>query len=368
MFAKIMFLAALIVGLGFHPNEAAADEAWRVQKSSGEVWIGHAGAQPVALTPAAVVNPGDRLRTGPNGRVLLVRGVETILVSPNSSIGVPAQSSDGTTTILQESGSILLEVEKKAQNHFEVETPYLVAVVKGTQFQVSVDRKGSKVDVLSGQVEVADLRSGQVALVLPGQVASVLGGGVPGLSLSGSGVLNQIREGQPRAPRVPSVVPIEGRANGNAAQPIAIKQALGDVKVDFQKVTKGLVRAETVVRLNDRAKGKGSDSSSTASNGNGASGSGAGSNGNGNSNGGGNGNGGGGGLGNASSGSGGSGGGLGLGGGNGGGNGNGNGGGGLGLGQTTAAVAGQGVGIVENLGNGLGNAFGKLGCKGKGGC
>jgi hypothetical protein len=361
MFAKITLLAALIVGLGFHPNEAAAQEAWRVQRSSGEVWIGHAGAQPVALTSAAVVNPGDWLRTGPSGRVLLVRGVETILLSPNSTIGVPAQSADGTTTILQESGSILLQVEKKAQNHFEVETPYLVAVVKGTQFQVSVDRAGSKVDVISGQVEVADLRSGQVALVLPGQIARVLGDGAPGLSLSGSGVLNQIKEGQPRAPRVPSAVPAEGpaRSNGRAAHPIAIKQALGDVKVDFQKVTKGLARAETGAR-----------SRPSSNNGNGASGSGNSSSsasGNGSSNGGENA------LGNAGSGNSGSGGsgGLGLGSGgsgSGGGSGTGSGGGGLGLGQTAAAAIGQGIGFVENLGNGLGNAFGKNGCKGKGGC
>ena len=155
------------------------------------------------------------------------------------------------------SGSILLEVEKKAQNHFEVETPYLVAVVKGTQFQVSVDRAGSKVDVISGQVEVADLRSGQIALVLPGQIARVLGDGAPGLSLSGTGILNQIKEGQPRAPRVPSAVPSEGpaRSNGRAAQSITIRHALGDVKVDFRKVTKGLARAETGVRSNDRVKG-----------------------------------------------------------------------------------------------------------------
>jgi hypothetical protein len=351
MFAKITLLAALILGLGFPSSEAAAGEAWRVQKSSGEVWIGHAGAQPVALTSAAVVNPGDRVRTGPSGRVLLVRGVETILISPNSTIGVPAQSDEGTTTIFQESGSILLEVEKKAQNHFEVETPYLVAVVKGTQFQVSVDRSGSKVDVISGQVEVADLRSGQIALVLPGQIARVLGDGAPGLSLSGTGILNQIKEGQPRAPRVPSAVPSEGpaRSNGRAAQPTAIKHALGDVKVDFQKVTKGLARAETGVRLNDRAKGNGSDGSSgpSANNGNGAGGNG---------------------LASASSGISGSGGGggLGLGGGgsgNGGANSN-----GLGLGHTAASAIGQGVGLVENLGNGLGSVFGKNGCKGKGGC
>ena len=72
--------------------------------------------------------------------MLLVRGEETILISPNSVIGVPAEKKDGmSTTIVQQAGSILLEVEKRNVKHFEVETPYLAAVVKGTQFSVTVD-------------------------------------------------------------------------------------------------------------------------------------------------------------------------------------------------------------------------------------
>ena len=86
------------------------------------------------------MKPGDTIRTGRNGRVLLVRGEETILISPNSVIGLPTEKKDGlATTILQQAGSILLEVEKRNVKHFEVETPYLAAVVKGTQFRVSVN-------------------------------------------------------------------------------------------------------------------------------------------------------------------------------------------------------------------------------------
>ena len=92
----------------------AQDSAWRVSKSSGDVWFTTSGAQPVALANNAVVKAGDTLRTGQNGRVLLVRGAESILVSANSVIGIPADKKEGlSSTILQQAGTILLDVEKR---------------------------------------------------------------------------------------------------------------------------------------------------------------------------------------------------------------------------------------------------------------
>ncbi len=83
---------------------------------------------------------------------------------------LPAEKKEGlATTITQQAGSILLEVEKKNVKHFEVETPYLAAVVKGTQFRVTVSASGATVDVTRGQVEVSDFKSGQIAMVMPGQ-------------------------------------------------------------------------------------------------------------------------------------------------------------------------------------------------------
>ena len=135
-----------------------------------------------------------------------MRGEETILVSPNSVIGLPAEKKDGlSTTIVQQAGSILLEVEKRNVKHFEVETPYLAAVVKGTQFRVTVNAASTSVDVIRGQVEVADFRSGQIAQVMPGQVATAFSHGKPGLSLSGSGTFNPIEQGKPRPPSIERV-------------------------------------------------------------------------------------------------------------------------------------------------------------------
>src|SRR3974390_209819 len=86
---------------------AADGGIWAVGKSSGEVWVTTTGAEQVSLTQEVVLKPGDSIRTGRNGRVLLVRGEETILVSPNSVIGLPTEQQDGpATTILQPRGSV----------------------------------------------------------------------------------------------------------------------------------------------------------------------------------------------------------------------------------------------------------------------
>ena len=197
-YARILTMALAFAA--FSNAHAAEDGTWSVSKSSGEVWMTTTGAQPVSLGQEDVLKPGDSIRTGRNGRVLLVRREETILVAPNSVIGLPVEKKDGlSTTIVQQAGSILLEVEKRNVKHFEVETPYLAAVVKGTQFRVSVNAASTSVDVIRGQVEVADFRSGQIAQVMPGQAATAFAHGKPGLSLSGSGAFSPIEQGKPRA-------------------------------------------------------------------------------------------------------------------------------------------------------------------------
>lgn len=274
---RCALVAALILGMASGAS-AADDGVWSVSKSSGEVWLSADGAQPVSLSQEGTLKPGDTIRTGRNGRVLLVRGEETILISPNSVVGLPAEKKEGlSTTIIQQAGAILLEVEKRNVKHFEVETPYLAAVVKGTQFSVTVGAGSTKVGVLRGQVEVSDFKTGQIAQVLPGQAATAFAHGKPGLSLSGTGTFNPIEHGKPRASTIERVpVPKSGlsaprnAANGHAihafgpidkgakapgapkqshqasgvhapkAGVVRISSSLGEVKLNVHKVTNGL--------------------------------------------------------------------------------------------------------------------------------
>jgi hypothetical protein len=194
-------LSAIALVLGMSSAALAADDdPWSVSKSSGDVWVASAGADQVSLSQDISLKPGDTIRTGQNGRVLLTRGEETMLIAPNSVVGLPTDKRDGmSTTVLQQAGSILLDVEKRNVKHFEVETPYLAAVVKGTQFRVTVNATDTKVEVNRGQVEVSAFKSGQIAQILPGQAATAFAHGFTGLKLSGSGNFAPIEQGRPRA-------------------------------------------------------------------------------------------------------------------------------------------------------------------------
>jgi hypothetical protein len=266
---------------------AADDGSWSVSKSSGDVWIATTGADQVSLHQQEVLKPGDTIRTGRNGRVLLMRGEETILIAPNSVVGLPVAKTDGlSTTILQQAGSILLDVEKRNVKHFEVETPYLAAVVKGTQFRVTVNAASTSVEVNRGQVEVSDFKSGQIAQVLPGQAATATAHGRTGLTLSGSGAFNPIEQGKPRAssmdrvpvprdglhvphdgangkvihalgtvdttPGRPAAAPLrERQATGNSPKRnvIRISASLGEVTLNVHKATHGLAHGSVAPGL-----------------------------------------------------------------------------------------------------------------------
>jgi hypothetical protein len=242
---------------------AADGDDWVVSKSSGEVWFNASGVQQASLKQEDILKAGDSIRTGRTGRVLLKRGAETMLVAPNSVVGLPATKKEGlSTTIVQQAGSILLDVEKRNVQHFEVETPYLAAVVKGTQFRVTIKSGSTSVDVIRGQVQVADLKSGQIAQVMPGQHATVFADGKTGLSLGGSGMLTPIEQGTPRAPSIERVpVPRAGlsaqrnASRGQSAQTLRqaslqpakhgvtrISAAIGEVKLNIHRATQGLVR------------------------------------------------------------------------------------------------------------------------------
>ena len=365
LLAAVMF-GALMFG-GATPPAHAQDATWRVAKSSGDVWVVTTGSQQASLGSDAVLAPGGHIRTGRNGRVLLVRGAERILISPNSEIGIPLEKKgELSTTITQQAGTIVLDVEKRNVQHFEVETPYLAAVVKGTQFRVSVENGTSRVAVLRGQVQVSDFKSGQNVLVMPGQVVRTSAQAAGGLKLSGQGRLNAIERGTPRASSVwPVAVPPTGlrapRATaGQDIRPLRgtspkaaaafarepafartakgglhISAPLGEVKLDFNKVTKGLAHGSDAQSAHasgsKERSGPGGANSLTNASGMKASESAAlGANGNVSAGG-------------ASAGSGG--------GGNGGNGGGGNGGGGGG---------GGGGGLVNGVANGLGNGLGKV--------
>lgn len=220
-----------------------AASVWQVEMMSGEAYILSENAQPVALTPGGVVAAGGVIETGPDGRVVLSRGSESIVVSPNSSIAVSPESDSGIMTrILQRAGTVLLQVEKQDRQHFEVETPYLAAVVKGTKFTVSVDAEGAAVHVMEGVVETIDLDTGDVGLVRRGQTAQSLVGAGSGLLVSGPGA-EPVQRGKDRAraQSTPRVAPKSVGEKGSPGQRVEIREEQRS-PIDIADSTDGLAR------------------------------------------------------------------------------------------------------------------------------
>ena len=95
-------------------------------------------------------------------------------VAPSSEITLATDGGDGSmTTIFQKIGSVLYTVEKQSDQHFEVETPFLAAVVKGTSFTVGVNNSAAVTHVVEGAVEVTSFGNQQSQMVRPGQTVTV---------------------------------------------------------------------------------------------------------------------------------------------------------------------------------------------------
>ena len=90
-FVRFAFLMLVLAATG----ASAQAEEWQVAKASGDVWLTSSNAQLVSLTAASVLRPGEKIQTGRNGRVLLTRGAETILIAPNSLMGLAGATDVG---------------------------------------------------------------------------------------------------------------------------------------------------------------------------------------------------------------------------------------------------------------------------------
>jgi hypothetical protein len=175
---KVILSFSVLFSAFFTQASFASDAVWTVAEISGDVEVIRGKMHKINYSNSVIIIgdkllSGDALRTGKNSRIILIRGSQSIIVSPQSVMKLPEkQNNSRFTRIIQSLGTLLFSVDKKEMQHFEVKTPYLAAVVKGTTFTVNVDDNGTAVHVIEGAVEVSPLkgtpkiiRSGQTAIV-----------------------------------------------------------------------------------------------------------------------------------------------------------------------------------------------------------
>ena len=110
-----------------------ADE-WIVNRLRGSAQF-LSGGQWMDLSRGLAIGDGASVRTGGDGRVGLARGAETIELEPGTEIFLH-EGEGKLTSVVQKSGVVAVDVERRNVQHFSVQTPFLAAVVKGTKFIV----------------------------------------------------------------------------------------------------------------------------------------------------------------------------------------------------------------------------------------
>lgn len=171
---RACFLSALLaLVLPFAPGVAGASAPSDIEivDARGEVRVASGGQERDAKAGSALV-PSVSLRTGRDGWADLRQGETTLGVGPDTRLEFPAAAGGAADRIVQPSGHAFYTVAPRQQSRLRVETPYLVAVVKGTQFNVVVDAESSTISLYEGSLEVRATEVDAVVQLSAGEIAT----------------------------------------------------------------------------------------------------------------------------------------------------------------------------------------------------
>jgi ferric-dicitrate binding protein FerR (iron transport regulator) len=185
LFRSARPLAALLAVLGLliltapaaRAQELAALPApWIVAEVEGPAMVRYDRGAWQRLDLGAAVAAASEVRTGRGAHVVLVRGEDRVRLFAHSYLELPkAAPDDGMTRLMQWLGEALFEIDPRPSPQFQVDTPWLTAVVKGTAFTIRVARETASVAVSSGTVRVST-PDGAASDVAAGRTASAYAG------------------------------------------------------------------------------------------------------------------------------------------------------------------------------------------------
>jgi hypothetical protein len=184
--ALVLAAAALVMTPDQHgvvTREALAGEAgtsmfwtsWTLTSVTGQVSVQEdAEATPRPAEVGEIVADDGLVSTGPDSAATLQKGNDVVELRADTAVQLPAPSTEGVwTRVVQSVGEAFFEVETRPSRHFQVETPYLTALVKGTQFTIGIEDGEAEVAVSRGTVGVSAKTGGASADVTAGQTATV---------------------------------------------------------------------------------------------------------------------------------------------------------------------------------------------------
>lgn len=154
------FVFALVLGAaGIGENTKAFGAGTTLTILSGDVTVRHGASAFSAGNDGEVLNEGDAIRTGADGRAILTyfEG-STVTIEPSTELAIDAANAtaDGSTVVsmTQNFGRTWHVVTKliTGGSKYEVRTPASTASVRGTEFQVDTDSATTTVTTTEGTV------------------------------------------------------------------------------------------------------------------------------------------------------------------------------------------------------------------------
>lgn len=243
---SVFAVVALVLGLmGLEPAHANGLGSWVVADISGDVAVRSGDTAWRRVSQGQQLVPGTTLKTGADGRATITRNGDSIKISPISVVDLPVGGSGaGAPGVVQSLGTLLYKIltREQKQAKFNVKTPYLAAVIKGTTFTVTVNDQGSALHVTEGIVQVTSPFTGESALINPGQTGMVPATGGRGLK-----VLTGMRKRSSADPDGATKRKAQARRQNPAASEDGdgrgrkIGKRLGAKRIDIGEVTEGLV-------------------------------------------------------------------------------------------------------------------------------
>jgi hypothetical protein len=170
------FLPAIALCASFSASALAADSGIAqdlvIADLKGDVRLVVRG-EPRAAQKGNTVDLPATIRTGRVSSIELHQGQTTVAAGADTQLEIPAIAVRGDLLerVVQSSGNTFYSVAKRGAKKFRVETPYLVAVVKGTQFNVSVQDDASTVSLFEGQLEIRSADGSDVVNIEAGEIA-----------------------------------------------------------------------------------------------------------------------------------------------------------------------------------------------------
>jgi hypothetical protein len=113
------------------------------------------------------------ISTGADGSIRIRQAATVISVASNTAIELLEGAEPGLPLqrVVQNQGSAFYDIAPRESSRLRVETPYLVAVIKGTEFNVTVAAETSTVALFEGRLQIEAPDVGDVVDLYEGQIA-----------------------------------------------------------------------------------------------------------------------------------------------------------------------------------------------------